>query len=669
MKKTFKFKNLIFSLLICFALLLLACPFYASKKANAQPRQFSAAESIFLRSPTYSTVYDDGETKKVYTIDSYDNFLKAYSYKDNAFEDEYLDLSNYTIIDAIFLKTNLFVLASNQSSNVILKIDIETKEIETLTSANINELHTKIFVQEANIDSVETFLITLTNAQNEQDVTPLVICAKADDFSVNFECIITFDTAQSNILSVKNNLFKTFTIMPSNDEIQLVFIHGNVVSFTEVSITTLKTETAQITSITQLYDSLESTVENIEISSANLITISSQTHFAITYQETSNEVVSQNTQIYNFNIADGTNTKFEKKTYVTHEGNSAYALTNAEYLIYPIGQAVHYDKFSISQDSYSCDSDSVSNPSLDIAYFEDSNFVYKQTNKTTKLLANPWDSAEIIEIPQEVDLIQIGTSSIKSSGYQLADYIVCLYTANDTNYTGYIKLEDVDNKNTIDIEDYKYNPVFTVHAGTKLYSLPTKVLGGGKITTGYSTVIKTISAHQKVYIVDTICEYIANNSMMLKVKVGEEVGYIDCNSIIAPSKDIDFLITNANIKKDGTYVYTSADSNSVVKDVLKKDQAVQIQGKRNTKNGYTYIKYNDEYGNVLDGYIKTDYVETTSWTTLQILGCVLIAVNIGLLVLILLFRKRKIGRDGIKYKKEEKPNYHENQANQMKNEE
>ena len=669
MKKDFKLKNLIFSLLICFALLLLACPFYASKKANAQPRQFSAAESIFLRSPTYSTVYDDGETKKVYTIDSYDNFLKAYSYKDNAFEDEYLDLSNYTIIDAMFLKTNLFVLASNQSSNVILKIDIETKEIETLTSVNINELHTKIFVQEATIDSVETFLITLTNAQNEQDVTPLVICAKADDFLVNFECIITFDTAQSNILSVKNNLFKTFTIMPSNDEIQLVFIHGNVVSFTEVSIITLKTETAQITSITPLYDSLESTVENIEISSANLITISGQTHFAITYQETSNEVVSQNTQIYNFNIADGTNTKFEKKTYVTHEGNSSYALTNAEYLIYPIGQAVHYDKFSISQDSYSCDSDSVSNPSLDIAYFEDSNFIYKQTNKTTKLLANPWDSAEIIEIPQEVDLIQIGTSSIKSSGYQLADYIVCLYTANDTNYTGYIKLEDVDNKNTIGIEDYKYNPVFTVHAGTKLYSLPTKVLGGGKITTGYSTVIKTISAHQKVYIVDTICEYIANNSMMLKVKVGDEVGYIDCNSIIAPSKDIDFLITNANIKKDGTYVYTSADSNSVVKDVLKKDQAVQIQGKRNTKNGYTYIKYNDEYGNVLDGYIKTDYVETTSWTTLQILGCVLIAVNIGLLVLILLFRKRKIGRDGIKYQKEEKPNYHENQANQMKNEE
>ena len=128
------------------------------------------------------------------------------------------------------------------------------------------------------------------------------------------------------------------------------------------------------------------------------------------------------------------------------------------------------------------------------------------------------------------------------------------------------------------------------------------------------------------------------------------------------------MITNANIKKDGTYVYTSADSKSVIKDVLKKDQAVQIQGKRNTKNGYTYIKYNDEYGNVLDGYIKTDYVETTSWTTLQILGCVLIAVNIGLLILILLFRKRKIGRDGIKYQKEEKPNYHENQANQIKNE-
>ena len=72
--------------------------------------------------------------------------------------------------------------------------------------------------------------------------------------------------------------------------------------------------------------------------------------------------------------------------------------------------------------------------------------------------------------------------------------------------------------------------------------------------------------------------------------------------------------------------------------------------------------YNDEFGNVLDGYIKTDYLETVTWTTLQIVGCILIAINIGLLILILVFRKRKIGSDGQKYKHNQKPNYKEDRV-------
>ena len=51
----------------------------------------------------------------------------------------------------------------------------------------------------------------------------------------------------------------------------------------------------------------------------------------------------------------------------------------------------------------------------------------------------------------------------------------------------------------------------------------------------------------------------------------------------------------------------------------------------------------------LTGYILTDTIDTDSWTTLQIIGCVLIAINVGLLILILRFKRNSIGTNGSKY--------------------
>ena len=56
----------------------------------------------------------------------------------------------------------------------------------------------------------------------------------------------------------------------------------------------------------------------------------------------------------------------------------------------------------------------------------------------------------------------------------------------------------------------------------------------------------------------------------------------------------------------------------------------------------------------------TDSLSSDNWSTLQIIGCILIAINIGLLVLILKFKNDRIGKAGQKYVKNKKPNYKEN---------
>ena len=662
MKKKNCLKLFVCLVLTVFALFGFCCSSFA-KTTTAAPRQFSAAESIFLRAPSYSTYYN----QKVYTLDEYDNFLKAFDTSTSSFEMEYLSLEEYEIVDALYIQNNLFVLASKESVPCVLCINIETKDLKILTSTSISLNHDKLFVDDATLDTDELWIISLTNKLTNQDVTPTIIFANKTDFSVNFECDITFDTTQTNVSNVKSSLYKLFAVDSSTTEIRLMFVHNTSVSFTHISLATAKTETAQITSITPLYEALDNTNSKIKITSANLMTISTKTHFAITYAEPESENLTQNTQIYSFNIGDGANTYFEKKSYIT-VSNHPSVLTNGEYLVYPENQTIHYDKITLVEGTYTAESDSISNPLLEICYYNDDAFIYKKTSTFTPLLKNPWDANPITIIPENVDLIQIGLSSVKSNGYQIVDYVYCLYTANDTNYTGYVKLEHLQSKDTVELKDYKHNPIFTVVAGTNLYTLPTKVVSPNEITdTAYSLVIKKIEANLKVAVVDTICEYTANNTTMVKVKVGEDVGYIDCSSIIDPPERINFLTTNAIIKKDGTNVYSSASESSKIDDVLNKDTPVQIIGKRNVGNGFTYIMYNDEYGNVLDGYIKTDYLETVTWTTLQIVGCILIAINLGLLILILMFKRRKIGPDGQKYKKQEKANYKEEPVVQEEN--
>ena len=199
MKKQTITKFMIFLSVVCLTLLSFVSPII-NKGSAVTPRQFDVSESIFLRNPSFSTFYNG----KVYTLDAYDKFLKAFDISSSAFELEYMSLDEYEIVDAMYLGSKFFVLASKNSSSCILQIDIETKEMRTLTSTAIKSTHNKIFVDEAMVGGNETFIISLTNNTTAQDVSPLLICVNKDSFSVYFECVITFDTNQTNILNLKS---------------------------------------------------------------------------------------------------------------------------------------------------------------------------------------------------------------------------------------------------------------------------------------------------------------------------------------------------------------------------------------------------------------------------------------------------------------------------------
>ena len=223
------------------------------------------------------------------------------------------------------------------------------------------------------------------------------------------------------------------------------------------------------------------------------------------------------------------------------------------------------------------------------------------------------------------------------------------------NHCGFIPSYALDNKPVINLSDTNYKPRVKVWPKTRLYSLPTTITAGSIGSSDLSSnVIMEILDNYELEVLDVICAYVANNSRMIKVRVnGDKIGYIEEKNIRNPANIVDFVITNATIQHDSTVVYHSASKDSTsLTFTLNKGKNVRINGARNTSTGWTSITFNDEFGNEFTGYVETDFIKADEWSTLQIIGCVLIAVNVGLLFLILIYKKNHLGANGHKIKNE-----------------
>lgn len=661
MKKKSKLQIFIMLLSLCFALTVFSFEKNYLVQSSASTTATVSENSIFIKKPTFATYYNN----KIYFIDeesTTSKHLKIYDITYCSFETVLLDLSSYSEIkDAMALGESLFLIVSKDDSSMIVKIDLENLIVSEITDSNISDNHSKLHVSTSIIDGVNYYTISLT-PNTETSTSPSIIFVSCDDLSVYRSINIQFDTQDELINKINNSLIKMFVMQASTaDRFYLILFAESNVYYSDILASKTEQSTVDIVNTTPFKGSLENTNTNVKISNINLIDVENKPHFAITYYEEESTI--SITQFYSYNIGDSTDTEITKKHY-TEVARNNYILTNYNFLIYSDDQqlvckTINYDS---TTDKYSTTKQEIKNPEISVNYFSVENFIYKTVIKETSLLSNPWSTEPIVTIPVNTDIIHIGTAQLHRVRTTINDYIFCMYTVDNVNYTGYVTAsnEYVENKTEIALEDYKHKQIITVCDGTNLYSLPTKVVDSSLITDAIKPeIIDKISKETKLEIIDTICEYTANNTTFVRVKINETIGYIDCKDIVEPSTEVEFIITNSCIQKNGTKVYTEASTNSQVKDVLSVNKMVRIDGARDTKTGLTHITYNDEYGNVLSGYIVTDYVETDSWSVMQIIGCVLIAINIGLLILVLVFKSKHIGKDGQKYQNSKKANYRE----------
>lgn len=637
--------------------------------ADVQPqisgRTTSSDHSIFIHSPTYSVLYQ----RSVFFIDEYDRTLKVYNFTDSIsdgkFSDNYLELNDLgVIVDVSYSGEYLFILSTSENQLLLTQIDLLNFQMNTPIILEVNSLkYNKLSVFETN----DIFLISLTsNSLGEENVNPLILTMDKTLNEITNYCDVQI--SETEILSTIYELIIVETTGTTSNDVYLSIIYdGNIGFFgtTFESLTDNSTITISSASRSYLGDlDDDDNAQNvfIEISSANTIKVNNETYFLITYT-TSGNSTGENSKLYKYSIdvSGSSNNEFSKILDLPASTISEFTMTSNSCIVSSSKRSQSIQCVELKYDTEQNQPTHnilapIVNPTVDIVYYNLDKFEYVTANKPTALLSTPWESEAnstcfINPTFETRDLIVIGYGLNSGENSKIEDYKYCLYTFNGQNLKGYVKAEDLTPKSVISVNNYEYKK-FKVQPNTKLYSLPTTVINDNITPTLYSEVKATISENSIVEVIDVICKYKSDEKIMLKVRVNNNKdleGYIEYDKIIKPSEAVDFVITNASIKSNNTKIYESANSSSAIICTLDKGYRIRINGSRDTKSGYTSVTFNDEYGNEVNGYILTDSIGSDSWTTMQIIGCVLIAINIGLLILIIRFKHNSIGNGGSKY--------------------
>lgn len=667
--------------------------------------------SIFMHSPTFAFEYG-AESKKLYFVDDFDMQLKVYSESADLFEQQSLSLNSFKAIhDATVSGDYLFLLGEangeydysadtdgrlnpseteglTPSAYMIEIIDLKQfKVLATLFSQDLKEGYNKLSVclcseSDAKLNLFMAVTPVVSAESPISDNRPVLLFSAEDIASVakpekndvlNFTtCKVTFSDSFSNE-NINTSLFKVLLLAQESD-IRLVYLFGSTIGSAQVTKDNLKETKYTIQNPYYHLTSLETETEGVNFVAASLMNFDDKSFVFVSYASQGAEETLGYSYLYTLQLGTGDgNTKVEKLNEKFSSPADFHILCRDKFVYFPSedssgDRCIARLQFK-SQDGGTYTTEPVqpfTNPNIEIEWYEPDDFDYLVTTKVggSELRSKPWSASVIADVSQGAELAVVGTAKIVGTvdSVDIQDFYFCLFTHQGKNDFGYIPLSDVELKPSVPLASSKLK-MFKVVPNTKLYSYPSLVTGtvfnnndqDSKYT---NRVIMTIDANMPVEPLNLIKNYSSDGVQMLKVIVnGDETqtGYIEYQKIIAPNDKNNFVITNSTIKGD-TVVYLTQSGDTILNNImLKKGDRVRLDGARTSNNGRIKVTFNNEYGVEFTGYINSSSVETDSWTFLQILGLILIAINIGLLILILIFKHKKIGYVGTKYNSAKKP--------------
>lgn len=248
------------------------------------------------------------------------------------------------------------------------------------------------------------------------------------------------------------------------------------------------------------------------------------------------------------------------------------------------------------------------------------NVAYLTTNQTTTLYQYPY-SISGQTIPQNTDLVVLEGSNAAHEGMAYITYI-----SNNQNQYGFVNLSHTTSK-----QANNQTKTVRTYVQTSLHILPSHItdqtntitaeVQKGEILTVQNDAAQIINGQHSYY-------YVKTNS-------GKE-GFIEIGkvgTIITQSRQK--ANTNATIKSQTILYETNKGTGPII--IVPASARVKIIGRLKPNSAYTKVQIQDNNGQTYTGYIKTSLINPDDLTTLQIIGIVLLVLNLFILVLIWAF--------------------------------
>jgi len=336
---------------------------------------------------------------------------------------------------------------------------------------------------------------------------------------------------------------------------------------------------------------------------------------------------------YNLNIIENVSVNLEKLNYeITLNNFNVTKINSCDTSFAVISNSKQAAKIYNLENSFNdgFSEKEVKNEEITPHFYSSSMFKYVKTTQETELIDSPYSKNSTITILGQTNLVIVGEGQYLDNT-PIIGWEYVMFTNNGQNYYGY-----VDSLSLTNLESSSYSKNYvTCLAHTKLYSLPSIFLDS------INKELKSIIGSSRLEIIDTICDYSSQNVSYVLVKVnGETIGFIDKSRIIKTTGVNEKIIPNATIMRNNSEIFTSTTNDKEIIIRLNKGDRVKVIGKRDTVTNYTKVSFNDSEGNEYTGYVYTHNLEPDSWSMLQIIGMLLVVLNVILLIIIICIKNK-----------------------------
>lgn len=547
------------------------------------PKSSSIALDTYLRTPTHIAALNEGERDVLLIYDASDSHLKAYALNEAKTSSTPFAFSPaINLVDITSKADEVYAIVSESGKKHISKIEIEGDDSKiSLTTLNAGVSFDFFEVTKIAIDGDRLYVLYRDN---------IIQC-----FTIGETTLTHLKTILISELTFPEDVMTISNIEAMNNRLLIVC---------EDTLFEVDTNGSSPYALDEILSIEDESIDEI---------VCSDTHIFITCENT----------ITKINPSDKTTSSLliDKTKYTVNKtavlGDFLYTTSTEIHKVFGI---------ELSNDRVFT---AISNAEVTPTLYKPENVIVGKTNSQTLLQILPYTQVDALTLPKDTHIAVIASDTTFSNHYY------CMVTRGRTNSYGFIEKSSI----TI-IEKSKSNEkVMTFASETRVMRYPSQTIDS------INTVIEKLPSNTKLERLfflgkdDEMFTSGTQNTFSEVVLEDGRHGYVENSRLtIRVTAKTRSLECNAKLKIDSDLMAYEGETDILM--TISAGTRVKIDGKLDRTKPYTKVTFNLTSGEVVTGYVLTANISADALTLLQILGIVLVGINLIFIAVIFIIRKK-----------------------------